>query len=165
MAQWIGTHLPVQGTWVWSLVQEDPTGKGAAKPVYHNYWDHMPQLRKPMHPELCSAQRQTKATRSPGTVTREQPLLATTRKELAHQQRLSTAKKQRCAGTLSHVWLCHHVDCSPPDSSVKFSRQGFWSGLPFPPPGDLPDPGIEPSPALAGRFVTTALPRKPKINK
>ena len=40
--------------------------------------------------------------------------------------------------------------------SVGFSRQEYWSGLPFPPPGDLPDPGIEPvSPALAGRFSTT----------
>ena len=33
--------------------------------------------------------------------------------------------------------------------SMGFSRQGYWSGLPFPSPGDLPDPGIEPgSPAL-----------------
>ena len=43
--------------------------------------------------------------------------------------------------------------------SVGFSRQEYWSGLPCPPPGDLPDPGIEPaslaSPALAGRFFTT----------
>ena len=43
--------------------------------------------------------------------------------------------------------------------SMGFSRQEYWSGLPCPPPGDLPDPGIEPtsfmSPALAGRFFTT----------
>ena len=42
---------------------------------------------------------------------------------------------------------------------MGFSRQEYWSGLPCPPPGDLPDPGIEPaslmSPALAGRFFTT----------
>ena len=39
--------------------------------------------------------------------------------------------------------------------SVGFSRQEYWSGLPFPPPGDLPNLGIEPmSPALAGRFFT-----------
>ena len=47
------------------------------------------------------------------------------------------------------------------------SRQEHWSGLPFPPPGDLPDPGIKPSfpvsPALAGRFFTTAPPGKPMI--
>ena len=43
--------------------------------------------------------------------------------------------------------------------SMGFSRQEYWSGLPHPPPGDLPNPGIEPaslaSPALAGRFFTT----------
>ena len=37
-----------------------------------------------------------------------------------------------------------------------------WSGLPFPPPGDLPDPGIEPaSPALAGGFFTSDPPGEP----
>ena len=42
------------------------------------------------------------------------------------------------------------MDCSPPGSSVPgFSRQEYWSGLPCPPPGDLPDPGVEPqSPAV-----------------
>ena len=43
--------------------------------------------------------------------------------------------------------------------SVEFSRQEYWSGLPFPPPGDHPNPGMEPkspaSPALAGEFFTT----------
>ena len=40
--------------------------------------------------------------------------------------------------------------------SMGFPRQEYWSGLPFPPPEDLPDPGIEPvSPTLAGRFFTT----------
>ena len=44
--------------------------------------------------------------------------------------------------------------------SVGFSRQEYWSGLPFPPPGDLPNLGIEPSslvsPALVGGFFTTS---------
>ena len=44
--------------------------------------------------------------------------------------------------------------------SMRFSRQEYWSGLPCPPPGGLPDPGIEPtsltSPALAGRFFITS---------
>ena len=46
--------------------------------------------------------------------------------------------------------------------SMGFSRQEYWTGLPFPPPGDLPDPGMESvsptSPALAGGFFTTAPP-------
>ena len=45
---------------------------------------------------------------------------------------------------------------------MEFSRQEHWSGLPFPTPGDLPDPWIEPSslvsPALAGGFFTTSAP-------
>ena len=41
--------------------------------------------------------------------------------------------------------------------SMAFSRQEYWRGLPFPSPGDLPDPGIKAmSPALAGRFFTTS---------
>ena len=45
---------------------------------------------------------------------------------------------------------------------MGLSRQDYWSGLPFPSPGDLPDPGIEPvSPALAGRFFTTEPLGKP----
>ena len=40
--------------------------------------------------------------------------------------------------------------------SMGFSRREYWSGLPFPSPGDLPHPGIEPaSPALAGGFFTS----------
>ena len=48
---------------------------------------------------------------------------------------------------------------------MGFPRQEYWSGLPFPSAGDLPNPGIEPeSPALAGRFFTTEPPGKPYIN-
>ena len=70
-----------------------------------------------------------------------------------------------CAQSLSCVWLLvttWTVACQAP-RSMGFSRQKFWSGLPFPPPGDLPNPGIEPtspaSPSLAGRFFTTEPPR------
>ena len=54
------------------------------------------------------------------------------------------------------------MDCSLPGSSVHgILRQEYWNGLPFPSPGDLPDPGIEPeSPALLGRFFTTEFPGK-----
>ena len=46
--------------------------------------------------------------------------------------------------------------------SMGFLRQEYWSGLPCPPPEDLPSPGIKPmSPALAGRLFTTEPPGKP----
>ena len=48
--------------------------------------------------------------------------------------------------------------------SLGFLRQEYWSGLPCPPPGDLPKPGTEPaslmSPALAGGFFTTSAPQE-----
>ena len=52
--------------------------------------------------------------------------------------------------------LCDAMDCSPPGPSVHgFPRKEYWSGLPFPSPGDLLNPGIEPMcPALAGGFFT-----------
>ena len=50
--------------------------------------------------------------------------------------------------------------------STEFSRQEYWSGLPFPSPGDLPDPGIQPrlpvSPTLAGKFFTPLQPEIPR---
>ena len=61
---------------------------------------------------------------------------------------------------LSHVSLPNPwtVACQAP-LFVEFSRQEYWSGLPFPPPGELPDPGIKPmslaSTTLAGKFFTT----------
>ena len=53
------------------------------------------------------------------------------------------------------------MDCSQPGSSVcEIFQQEYWSVLPSPTPGNLPEPGIEPasfaSPALAGRFFTTS---------
>ena len=63
---------------------------------------------------------------------------------------------------LSHF---SHVTLRPPIAhqaprSMGISRQEYWVELPFPPPGDLPDPGIEPmflSPTLAGELFTTSL--------
>ena len=64
-----------------------------------------------------------------------------------------------CAQVLSHVQMLvtsWAAACKPP-LSVGFSRQEYWSGLPFPLPEDLPNPGTElASPALAGKLFTTS---------
>ena len=56
--------------------------------------------------------------------------------------------------------VAHHAPLS-----MGFSRQEYWSGLLYPPPGDLPNPGIEPmslmSPGLAGKFFTTSTTLEP----
>ena len=73
------------------------------------------------------------------------------------------------------VCACHVRLCVTPWTvahqaplCMELSRQEYWSGLPLPPPGDLPDPGIKAesptSPALAGGFFTTESPGKPIIN-
>ena len=60
--------------------------------------------------------------------------------------------------TLTTSWTAAHQ--AP--LSMGFSRQQYWSELPFPPPGDLPNSGIKPvSPALAGRFFPPEPPGKP----
>ena len=61
--------------------------------------------------------------------------------------------------TLTTPWTVAHQ--AP--LSIAFSRQEYWRGLPFPSPGDLPDPGIEPrSPALQADSLPTELPGKPQ---
>ena len=55
------------------------------------------------------------------------------------------------------LWIVAHQ--APP--TMGFSRQEYWSGLPFPSPGDLPNPGIEPrSPALEAGALTSEPPGK-----
>ena len=68
-----------------------------------------------------------------------------------------------CARTQACPTLCNPMDCScQAPLSIDSSRQGYWSGFPFPAPGGLPEPGIElASPALADRFFIIAPPGKP----
>ena len=80
--------------------------------------------------------------------------------------RYLNCRQTACICVVSHVHLfvtSWTIACQAL-LSMEFSRQEYWSALPFPPPGDLPKLGIEPtslaSPALAGRFSTTAPPRK-----
>ena len=73
-----------------------------------------------------------------------------------------------CVCAQSCPTLCNPMDVACQASlSVEFSRQEYWSGLLFPFPEDLPNPGIKlaslESPALAGGFFTTAPPGKPYI--
>ena len=64
---------------------------------------------------------------------------------------------QSCPTLCDAIDVAHHTPLS-----MEFSRQEYWSGLPFPFPRNLPDPGIEPaplmSPAWAGEFFITSAP-------
>ena len=60
-----------------------------------------------------------------------------------------------------HAWRSSWTEEPGGLQSMGFSRQAYWGGLPHPPPGDLPNPAIEPasltSPALPGGFFTTSI--------
>ena len=59
--------------------------------------------------------------------------------------------------TLANPWTVAHQ----PPLSMGFLRQEYWSGLPFPSPGDLPNPGIEPSFPESPELQSDALPSEP----
>ena len=70
----------------------------------------------------------------------------------------SSVQSLSCVRLFATPWTVAHQ--APP--SMGFSRQEHWSGLPFPSPGDLPDPGIEPrSPALQADTLSSEPPGKP----
>ena len=91
VAQWLGIRLPMQGTWVRSLVQEDPTCHGATKPVRHNYWAcaleptshnswaYVPQLLKPACLEPLLRNKGSHHNEKPVHRKEEQPPLAATK--------------------------------------------------------------------------------------
>ena len=69
---------------------------------------------------------------------------------------------QSCPTLCDPITVAHHAPLP-----TEFSRQEYWTELPFPSPGNLPDPGIKPtslvSPVLTDRFFTTAPPGRPYI--
>ena len=71
VAQWLRTHLPMQGTLVRALVREDPTCRRATKPVRHNYWASVPQLLS-----LCSRAREPQLLSPRATATEASTLRA-----------------------------------------------------------------------------------------
>ena len=124
VVQWLRICLPMKGTWVWALVQEDPTCRGATKPVHHdywacalepashNYWAHAPRLLKSARLEPTShnnwahvlqllkfnywttATREATAMRSPCTATKSSPRSLQLEKAHAQQQTPNAAKNK-----------------------------------------------------------------------
>ena len=80
------------------------------------------------------------------------------------EKKINKQKKKKKEKSLSHVWLFTTpwtVACQAPPS-MGFSRQEYWSELPFPSPRDLPDPGIKlRSPTLQANSLPSELPGKP----
>ena len=174
----------MQGKLVWALVWEDSTCLRQLKPGRHNHWvcvlESMSlQLLNWQLVSLCAATSVAHAPRGsaphreatgggePVHRRGEQPRLPETRESRAQQQRPS-ANRNKYAQSFSRVKLftTPWTVARQASLSMGFSRQEYWSGLPCPPPEDLPNPGMElkslSSPASSGGFFT---PAPPRINK
>ena len=78
------------------------------------------------------------------------------------RERVCVCVHTRAHSVLSSSFTAPWTEARQAPLSMGFHRQEYWSGLPCPCPGDLPEPGIEPkSPALAGGFFVTEPPAKP----
>ena len=156
VAQLVKNLTVMQETWVWSLFWEDPLEKGKATHssilAWRIPWDH-----------------------KESDMTERLSLLIFRRHKILDANDFWNLKTLSWSlvspfhvvvELLSCLQLfCNPMGCSPRGSSAHgCPRQEYWSGLPFPSPGDLPDSGIKPtSSALAGRFFTIAPPEKPKF--
>ena len=131
----------------WTVAHQAPLSMGFPR---QDYWSGLPfpapgdlpnPRIKPVSPTLAKL---FFTTEPPG-----KPAVVISRCMCVHAQLL-----QPCLTLWDPVTVAHQAPLS-----MGFSRQEYWSGLPCPPPGDLPDPGAEPtsltSPALVGRFFTT----------
>ena len=134
VAQWWRTCLPIQETWVWFLGQEDSLGKEMATHSSVLGWE-IPWAEEPGRLQFMEQQG-------------NDPL------KWSEVELLSRVRLFATPWTVAQQ--------APP--SMEFSRQEYWSGLPFPSPGDLPDPGIKPwSPALQADALPSEPPGKPSI--
>ena len=106
VVQWLRIRLPMQGTRVRALVWEDPTCRGATKPVHHNYWAH---ALEPANHNYCSphAWRKATAMRSPCIATKCSPHSPQLEKARVEQRRPKAAKKKKKKiwSKLLHCWL------------------------------------------------------------
>ena len=117
VAQWLRIRLPMQGTRVRSLVQEDPTCHRATKPVHHNYWacaleptNHnywspRAATTEARTPRARAPQREAIATRSLHTTTKSSSHSPQLEKAHAQQQRPNAAKKKKRKKTHSDIPL------------------------------------------------------------
>ena len=139
----------MQEIWVLSLGLEDPLEKEIATHSNILAWK-IPWIEEPGGLQSMGLQ----GVRHDLATTQQQaPRCSQCRRSMLHTEEVKSLSRVQLFATL---WTVSHK--AP--LSMGFSRQEYCSGLPCPPPGDLLDPGIEPSslksPALAGGFFTTS---------
>ena len=152
------------------------------RPQGAGVWSRVPSLRTPHRPGSHCKPRGPQS--HPARVTRAEKRLDRSTQDLTqgivflrgsfqfpsppgprHLGLQSLLPQSTCAGSVvSNCFVTPWTVARQTPLSMEFSQQEYWSGLPFPPAGDLPNPGMEPaspvSPALAGGFFTAEPPGK-----
>ena len=95
VVQWVGICLPMQGSWVPSLVWENPTCLEATKQVSSNYWAYLLQLLKPACLEPLLDNVRSHCNEKPGHCNEEQPLLSTTRESPCTAMKTQWSQKKK----------------------------------------------------------------------
>ena len=159
MVEWLRICLPKQETRIRSLAREDPTCRGATKPVHHNYWACAPQLLKPTHPrtrvlqllslraattEACAPRARAPQQEKLAHCNEEQPSLATTRESpcaVMKTQRSQKKKKKKilftkCKKRWQYLHWPLYTSASPLQAclqmkSVILSGVSLWQCLTF----------------------------------
>ena len=144
--------------WKWPLVRGQVRAQVRALLVFFEEWGQPwgQESRALVEPGLSTPFTSVWIPTWPGSVTHPHSLYSSRRWAWNSQPPLRAV----CRHAQSCLTLWDPMDCSPKaPRSMEFSRQEYWSGLPFPPPGDLPIPETEP-PALAGEFFIPEPPGK-----
>ena len=150
VVQWLRIRLPMQGTRVRALVREDPTCRGATKPmchyywacalepVSHNYWDHMPQLLKPVCLESVLRSKRSHCNEKPVHATNSSPSSPQLQKARTQQRRPNAAKnkikkkKTMCEGETDLPTAARSFPGAPPHlhPSGLIEREGVGETSP-----------------------------------
>ena len=127
----------------WTIVHQAPLSVGFSK---QEYWSGLPFPSPGDLPDPISEIKLGSPTSQADALTSEQPG--------NHKMKV---KSLSCVRLFATPWTIAHQA----SLSTGFSKQEYWSGLPFPSPGDLPNLGIEPgSPALQAGFLASDPPGK-----
>ena len=123
VVQWLKIGLPMQESWVQSLVQEDPTCPTAAKPVYPDYWTYGPEpgshnYRSPLCPRACAPNKRSRSSEKPKYQQESTFDFPELQKKPAQQQRYNTAKNKTIIKKKNtNKILCNHCSCTSRERS------------------------------------------------
>ena len=135
VAQWLRIRLPMQGTWVRSLVQEDPTCCGATKPLHHNYQPTCRQLLKPvrLEPVLCNKRSHCREKPTHGDEDSMQPEIKTNQKNtvMVNSPHVTFWEKRWITVNPLYLWVLHPriEDIQRKKNSIKFQKSKLESAI------------------------------------